>query len=211
MGGNQHKPNPSVVDLEPHIRRYWQMRLDDKKILRLLLDHNIDTAQYGLGITRFREMRESLGIIRSTKQDHTVASIQPAMVCLRAQYPNAGAREIVSLLFHEENMGVPRFHIGPMPPPKMGTHEYEVPKVAILRSMARIGSFRRSPPKLCHVHPPPTPENNPLPLAPAKSSNPLSVAHICGSMLPKSQFKRASIGPATVQYILKSKNPSGSP
>ncbi|KAJ7228047.1 hypothetical protein C8J57DRAFT_1252086 [Mycena rebaudengoi] len=98
-----------------------------------------------------------------------------------------------------------------MPPPKMGTLEYEVPKVSILRSMARIGSFRRSPPKLCHVRPPPTPENNPLPLALAKSSNPLSVAHICGSMLPKSQFKRTSIGPATVQNILKSENPSGSP
>ncbi|KAJ7225186.1 hypothetical protein C8J57DRAFT_1252874 [Mycena rebaudengoi] len=82
-----------------------------------------------------------------------------------------------------------------MPPPKMGTLEYEVPKVAILRSMARIGSFRRSPPKLCRMHPPPTPENNPLPLAPAKSSNPLSVAHICGSVLPKSRFKSASIGP----------------
>ncbi|KAJ7194787.1 hypothetical protein C8J57DRAFT_1488886 [Mycena rebaudengoi] len=68
-----------------------------------------------------------------------------------------------------------------MPPPKMGTLEYEVPKVAILRSMARIGSFHRSPPKLCHAHPPPTPENNPLPLAPAKSSNPLSVAHICST------------------------------
>ncbi|KAJ7241071.1 hypothetical protein C8J57DRAFT_1244893 [Mycena rebaudengoi] len=40
-----------------------------------------------------------------------------------------------------------------MPPPKMGTLEYEVPKVAILRT------------------------------------------HICGSMLPKSQFKRTSIGP----------------
>ncbi|KAJ7258608.1 hypothetical protein C8J57DRAFT_1234204 [Mycena rebaudengoi] len=65
-----------------------------------------------------------------------------------------------------------------MPPPKMGTLEYEVPKVAIVRSMARIGSFRRSPPKLCHVYPPPTPENNPLPLAPAKLSNPLAVAHI---------------------------------
>ncbi|KAJ7247470.1 hypothetical protein C8J57DRAFT_1240798 [Mycena rebaudengoi] len=45
------------------------------------------------------------------------------------------------------------FHIGPMPPPKMGTLEYEVPKVSILRSMARIGSFRRSPPKLCHIIP----------------------------------------------------------
>ncbi|KAJ7251869.1 hypothetical protein C8J57DRAFT_1238225 [Mycena rebaudengoi] len=74
--------------------------------------------------------------------------------------------------------GFSRFHIGPMPPPKMGTLKYEVPKVAILRSMARIGSFRRSPPKLCTIHPPPTPENNPLPLAPAKSSNLLSVAHI---------------------------------
>ncbi|KAF8188881.1 hypothetical protein K438DRAFT_1972062 [Mycena galopus ATCC 62051] len=30
------------------------------------------------------------------------------MIRLRAQYPKAGAREMVSLLFHEENLSVPR-------------------------------------------------------------------------------------------------------
>ncbi|KAJ7289538.1 hypothetical protein C8J57DRAFT_1628553 [Mycena rebaudengoi] len=37
------------------------------------------------------------------------------------------------------------------------------------------------------------------------------IAHICGSMLPKSWLKRTSIDPSTVQYLIKSENPSGLP
>ncbi|KAJ6580543.1 hypothetical protein DFH09DRAFT_1246021 [Mycena vulgaris] len=108
MGWNQHKPNSPIEDIEPYIREYWKMRKDDKSILRLLNDHHIDKSIYGLGLTRFREIHESLGLFRTRKQDHDVTTIRPAPLRLRAQYPMAGAREIISLLFQEEHMSVSR-------------------------------------------------------------------------------------------------------
>ncbi|KAJ7765932.1 hypothetical protein DFH07DRAFT_1014518 [Mycena maculata] len=108
MGRNQHKPNPPLEDIAPHIHRYWKQRKDDKAILRLLNEYHIDKTKYGLGLTRFRQIRESLGLYHTRSQHHDINSIRPALLRLRAQYPKAGAREIVSLLFHEENMSVSR-------------------------------------------------------------------------------------------------------
>ncbi|KAJ7820410.1 hypothetical protein B0H14DRAFT_3089252 [Mycena olivaceomarginata] len=84
------------------------MRKNDRDILRLLREKHIDQSRYGLGITRFREIRENLGLFRARKQGHDMGTICQAMVRLRDQYPKAGAREIVGLLFHEENLSVPR-------------------------------------------------------------------------------------------------------
>ncbi|KAJ6475574.1 hypothetical protein C8R45DRAFT_1054726 [Mycena sanguinolenta] len=60
------------------------------------------------GVTRFRQIRGSLGLFHTRKQDHDVHTIRQAMIRLRDQYPKAGAREMISLLFHEENMSVSR-------------------------------------------------------------------------------------------------------
>lgn len=38
-----------LEDIEPHIRRYWKMRKNDKQILQHLLNDHIDTEKYGLG------------------------------------------------------------------------------------------------------------------------------------------------------------------
>ncbi|KAJ7237976.1 hypothetical protein C8J57DRAFT_1246714 [Mycena rebaudengoi] len=84
-----------------------------------------------------------------------------------------------------------------MPPPNMGHIQYTLPKIEI--------------PRTCTTHPAPTPENDSLSLAPAKTGNLPSIAHICGAMLPKSWLKRTSIDPSTVQYLIKSENPAGSP
>jgi hypothetical protein len=54
-----------------------------------------------------------MGLFGTRQQDHSVESIQPAMERLRAQYPNAGAREMIGLLFHEEGMSVSRCAIEP--------------------------------------------------------------------------------------------------
>ncbi|KAJ7807137.1 hypothetical protein B0H14DRAFT_3152660 [Mycena olivaceomarginata] len=74
-----------------------------KQIVELLNTKHIDTSR----LTRFRELRESMGLFRARKQAHTPETIQPAMIRLRAQYPKAGQHEVCSLLFHEENMNVP--------------------------------------------------------------------------------------------------------
>ncbi|KAJ7161615.1 hypothetical protein C8R46DRAFT_1194158 [Mycena filopes] len=84
------------------------MKKNDKEILALLRNKHIDQSRYGLGLTRFREMRETMGLVRTRNQDHNVDTIRDAMVRLRAQYPKAGQREISSLLFHEEDMCVAR-------------------------------------------------------------------------------------------------------
>ncbi|KAJ7934365.1 hypothetical protein B0H13DRAFT_1591672, partial [Mycena leptocephala] len=55
-------------------------------------------------LTRFRQIREAMGLYRARKQGHDIESIRDAMLRLRAQDPKAGQREINELLFHEENM-----------------------------------------------------------------------------------------------------------
>ncbi|KAJ7728282.1 hypothetical protein DFH07DRAFT_757330, partial [Mycena maculata] len=95
-----------LEDIAPHIHRYWKQCKDDKAILHLLNEYHIDKTKYGLGLTRFRQIRESLGLYRTRSQHHNINSIRLALLRLRAQYPKAGAREIVSILFHEENMSV---------------------------------------------------------------------------------------------------------
>lgn len=57
---------------------------------------------------KFIEIRKGMGLFRTRQQGHTPESIQDAMLELRAMYPNAGAREMISLLFHEMNMAVSR-------------------------------------------------------------------------------------------------------
>jgi hypothetical protein len=49
-----------------------------------------------------------MGLHWTHQQAHTVESIRNAMVKLRAIYPNAGVREMASLLFHEKDMSVAR-------------------------------------------------------------------------------------------------------
>ncbi|KAH0836824.1 hypothetical protein J3R83DRAFT_8591, partial [Lanmaoa asiatica] len=43
------------------------------------------------------------------QQGHTVTSIEPMMMELCRMYPNAGLREMVNLLFHEQGLSVPRY------------------------------------------------------------------------------------------------------
>ncbi|KAG6371947.1 hypothetical protein JVT61DRAFT_8961 [Boletus reticuloceps] len=59
-------------------------------------------------LTRFIQMRTRLGLTRARQQGHTVASIQAIMAELRETYPNAGSREMVNILFHEQGLSVPR-------------------------------------------------------------------------------------------------------
>ena len=110
--------------------------MTDKQILRELKDKHIDLSVHGLGyglsllraslpldliaflncsltspdprLTKFIEMREKMGLIRTRKQGHSVESIREVMQRLRKQYPKAGCREAISILFHEEHMLVSR-------------------------------------------------------------------------------------------------------
>ncbi|KIK81063.1 hypothetical protein PAXRUDRAFT_156975, partial [Paxillus rubicundulus Ve08.2h10] len=68
----------------------------------------IDTTQYGIGLTKFVEIHNSLGLHCTRQQAHTPESIHAAMIELQAMYPKAGACEMVSLSFHERNLSVAR-------------------------------------------------------------------------------------------------------
>jgi hypothetical protein len=58
--------------------------------------------------TKFLKIRKAMGLQWTRQQVHTVESIRDAMVELHAIYPNAGAREMASLLYHEQDMSVAR-------------------------------------------------------------------------------------------------------
>ncbi|KAG1732296.1 hypothetical protein EDB19DRAFT_2005534 [Suillus lakei] len=89
----------------------WKAHQTDRQIV-LELQKHIDTSRYGIGRTKFLEIRQAMGLHRTRQQAHTVESIRNAMIELRAIYPNAGAREMASLLFHEKDMSVARFEPG---------------------------------------------------------------------------------------------------
>jgi hypothetical protein len=55
------------------------------------------------------EIHNKLGLRRTRQQGHTPNSIHPAMVELRAMYPDAGVREMIGLLFYEHNMSVSKY------------------------------------------------------------------------------------------------------
>jgi hypothetical protein len=59
-------------------------------------------------ITKFKEICNEMGLLHTRKQNHSVDSIHEAMIELHQAYPNAGAREMVILLFHEKEMNVSR-------------------------------------------------------------------------------------------------------
>ena len=67
-----------------------------------------DLISYNISMTKFHEIRKTLGLQQTWQQGHTVETIWDAMINLHAMYPNAGSREMVNLLFHEHNMSVAR-------------------------------------------------------------------------------------------------------
>ncbi|KAG2339322.1 hypothetical protein BDR05DRAFT_951239 [Suillus weaverae] len=104
---NQNKPLPPLDEITPHILRFWKARLTDKAIVQELRKV-IDTDRYGIRITKLKEIRSDMGLKRARQQGHSVETIHDAMVDLRQIYPHAGSREMISLLFHEREMAVPR-------------------------------------------------------------------------------------------------------
>ena len=119
--------NYHTVPLEqiaPHILRLWKACRTDKEILREIHKH-IDTSQYGIGyvficftvkhsanvfasLTKLKAIRKQMGLLGTRQQAHTIESICEPMVKLCQVYPNAGVREMISLLFHERGMSVSR-------------------------------------------------------------------------------------------------------
>ncbi|KAG2358586.1 hypothetical protein BDR07DRAFT_1452651 [Suillus spraguei] len=105
---NQNKQTSPLEEIAPHILRYWKARQTDRKIVENLQNH-FDTSHYGLGeYTKFRQICNDMGLLRTRQQSHTIECICEAMIELRKAYPNAGAREMVILLFHEKEMSVSR-------------------------------------------------------------------------------------------------------
>ncbi|KIK92392.1 hypothetical protein PAXRUDRAFT_147444 [Paxillus rubicundulus Ve08.2h10] len=107
MPSNQWKPTPPHEQIKPHIRQLWKARLTDREIVQELRNR-IDTTQYGISLTKFVEICNSLGLCHTCQQAHTPESICAAMIELWAMYLKVGACEMVSLLFHKRNLSVAR-------------------------------------------------------------------------------------------------------
>ncbi|KAG6372779.1 hypothetical protein JVT61DRAFT_7178 [Boletus reticuloceps] len=75
-------------------------RLTDQEIIAEL-QKEINLDEYGIGLTSFKKIRKTLDLERTRKQAHTPDSIRVPMTELRSMYPDAGVREMTSLLFHE--------------------------------------------------------------------------------------------------------------
>jgi len=54
-------------------------------------------------------MRKAMGLEHARPQGHTIQSIHPHIASLRPKYPKAGARDMVTLLFQERGILVPRY------------------------------------------------------------------------------------------------------
>ncbi|KAI5998323.1 hypothetical protein F5J12DRAFT_724905, partial [Pisolithus orientalis] len=100
-------PTAPLDQIEPHIRRLWKACLTDKEIVSKIRKH-INMSVYGIGLTKFQEIRKQLGLLRTCQQGHTCESIQDVMVEMQKMYPDVGVREMIGLLFHEHGMAVSR-------------------------------------------------------------------------------------------------------
>ena len=60
-------------------------------------------------LRKFKDIRKDMGLKRTWQQAHTPQTIRKTMVEMRQVYLNAGAREMISLLFHEKGMAVSRY------------------------------------------------------------------------------------------------------
>ncbi|KXN81577.1 hypothetical protein AN958_04425 [Leucoagaricus sp. SymC.cos] len=84
------------------------MQKNNKEIVHILVTEHIDTMRYGLGLTNFKKMQESLGLLCSQKLGHTIHTIRDEMVYIWKWYPTAGALDVKSILFHEHDIDVPK-------------------------------------------------------------------------------------------------------
>ncbi|KAG1811329.1 hypothetical protein EV424DRAFT_1542550 [Suillus variegatus] len=85
---NQWKPTPPLEEITPHILRLWKACQTDKMIIENLRKV-IDTSCYEIGITKFKEICNAMGLQRTRQQNHSIKSIHDTMVDLREAYPNA--------------------------------------------------------------------------------------------------------------------------
>ncbi|KAG1890172.1 hypothetical protein F4604DRAFT_1876780 [Suillus subluteus] len=93
---NQWMPTSPLEEITPHILRLWKARQTDKMI--------VENLRKGCD----KEICNAMGLQRTRQQNHSIKTICDAMVDLCEAFPNAGAREMVSLLFHEKDMSVSR-------------------------------------------------------------------------------------------------------
>ncbi|KAF6745208.1 hypothetical protein DFP72DRAFT_824746, partial [Ephemerocybe angulata] len=72
---------------------------NDVEILDLLKRYHIDETIYGLGYTKLREIRKSLGLLGTRQQGHTIDTVAEDLKDLRELFPKAGFREMKSQIF----------------------------------------------------------------------------------------------------------------
>ncbi|TFK16769.1 hypothetical protein FA15DRAFT_740498 [Coprinopsis marcescibilis] len=107
-GKNQNKPNPPLQTIAPWIRMYFAQHKNDRQILDTLLLHHIDTEVYGLGYTKFRQMRQQLGLNGARQEGLTLERAKNNLDTLRHVYPGAGRDEMISLYLFEYRAKIPR-------------------------------------------------------------------------------------------------------
>ncbi|KAH9856452.1 hypothetical protein C2E23DRAFT_811473 [Lenzites betulinus] len=88
--GNQYKPRPPDTILKPLVQFYYSLGLSDNHIASSAAKH-FDTDKYGLSATTVKRVRKEWNLRKARKQAHTLESIEPYLVALKARYPDRGS------------------------------------------------------------------------------------------------------------------------
>ncbi|KAF8529989.1 hypothetical protein JB92DRAFT_2825664 [Gautieria morchelliformis] len=78
------------------------------EILKHILDRHIDSTRHGLSLKSLKRMRKILGLQSTRQQAHTLETAAAALLRVRARYPKAGTRDMITQAFREENIKVSR-------------------------------------------------------------------------------------------------------
>ncbi|KAI0666123.1 hypothetical protein C8Q78DRAFT_1072612 [Trametes maxima] len=105
QGHNGKLPTPPEQVIRPHIERYLQLRVSYPAMAMKLRKH-YDTTKYSMGLESLKKKCREWGISRARGQGHTTATIAPAVEATRTRFPNAGMRDMKSLLHHEQGIEV---------------------------------------------------------------------------------------------------------
>ncbi|KAI9056312.1 hypothetical protein FKP32DRAFT_1615863 [Trametes sanguinea] len=105
QGHNGKLPTPPDAVIRPHVEDLIRAGESYPKIV-ITLRKYYDCEQYHIGLESLKKKCRAWGIKRARGQGHTVGSIAPAVEEARQRFPNAGMRDMKSVLHHEHGIEV---------------------------------------------------------------------------------------------------------
>ncbi|KAG9083204.1 hypothetical protein FS749_006229 [Ceratobasidium sp. UAMH 11750] len=100
--------SPMTLELEGEIRELFRDGQNDKKASNIL-NMKYQPMGFQLSVWKYREMRESLNLFSTRKQNHTLESVQSTLAAARKQNPTSGIQELLNIVRTQStDMRIPR-------------------------------------------------------------------------------------------------------